>query len=228
LPANRATTVSPGWRRERVLDPADIGEVLTAEPGTDPAQSRAAVDVASLARAVVRAADLGARVINISAVTCLPANKPIDQTELGAALKYAAVQKDAVIVAAAGDNRGGLATGSACESNPLTDPARPGDPRNWASVDAKETWRGLRDSSGFLAAYRVDGDLAELRALPSSEIWTALEMTGTADDLRTATVCAIRTHDKPEPIAGAKPLNGRHRPALDALSPMSVERLTRT
>lgn len=105
-------------------------------PGSDPAQSRAAVDVASLARAVVRAADLGARVINISAVTCLPANRPIDQTELGAALKYAAVEKDAVIVAAAGNNRGGMTTGSACESNPLTDPARPGDPRNWAGVTA--------------------------------------------------------------------------------------------
>jgi membrane-anchored mycosin MYCP len=105
-------------------------------PAPNPAESRAAVDVTSLARAVVRAADLGARVINISAVTCLPANKPIDQTELGAALKYAAVQKDAVIVAAAGNNRGGLSTGSACESNPLTDPARPGDPRNWAGVTA--------------------------------------------------------------------------------------------
>jgi membrane-anchored mycosin MYCP len=105
-------------------------------PGSDPTESRAAVDVASLARAVVRAADLGARVINISAVTCLPANRPIDQTELGAALKYAAVEKDAVIVAAAGNNRGGLSTGSACESNPLTDPARPGDPRNWAGVTA--------------------------------------------------------------------------------------------
>jgi membrane-anchored mycosin MYCP len=124
-------------------------------PGPDPAQSRAAVEVASLARAVVRAADLGARVINISAVTCLPANKPIDQTELGAALKYAAVQKDAVIVAAAGNNRGGLATGSACESNPLTDPARPGDPRNWAgvtSVSIPSWWQPYVLSVGSLTA----------------------------------------------------------------------------
>jgi membrane-anchored mycosin MYCP len=103
-------------------------------PGADPAESRAAADVASLARAVVRAADLGARVINVSAVTCLPANKNIDQTELGAALKYAAVQRDVVIVAAAGNNRGGLTAGSSCESNPLTDPATPGDPRNWSGV----------------------------------------------------------------------------------------------
>jgi membrane-anchored mycosin MYCP len=105
-------------------------------PGEDPTLSRAALDVTSLARAVVRAADLGARVINISAVTCLPANKTVDQTELGAALKYAAVQKDAVIVAAAGNNRSGMTTSLACESNPLTDPTRPDDPRNWAGVTA--------------------------------------------------------------------------------------------
>jgi membrane-anchored mycosin MYCP len=104
--------------------------------GEDPALSRAGIDVASLARAVVRAADLGARVINISVVTCLPANKTVDQTELGAALKYAAVDKDAVIVAAAGNTRGGMSTGSGCGSNPLGDPARPGDPRNWAGVNA--------------------------------------------------------------------------------------------
>ena len=53
----------------------------------------------------MRAADLGARIINISAVTCLPANKTVDQTELGAALRYAAVEKDAVIIAAAGNNK---------------------------------------------------------------------------------------------------------------------------
>ena len=73
-------------------------------PGEDQATARAALDIATLARAVVRAADLGARVINISAVTCLPADQTVDQAELGAALRYAAVDKDAVIVAAAGNN----------------------------------------------------------------------------------------------------------------------------
>ena len=99
-------------------------------PGDDPVATQATIDVATLARAVVRAADLGARVINISAVTCIPANKNIDQSQLGAALRYASVDKDVVIVAAAGDTHGA----SACESNPLTDPARPSDPRNWSSV----------------------------------------------------------------------------------------------
>jgi hypothetical protein len=54
---------------------------------------------------------------------------------------------------------------------------------------------------------------------PSSEIWTALEITGTAAD---SAACAIRTNDKPVTIAGATPLNGRHRPVLDAISPLSV------
>lgn len=104
------------------------------DSGEDPLTARVALDVATLARAVVRAADLGARVINISAVTCLPANKTVEQTELGAALRYAAVDKDAVIIAAAGNNKAGLNPGSACPSNPLSDPGRPEDPRNWAGV----------------------------------------------------------------------------------------------
>jgi membrane-anchored mycosin MYCP len=105
-------------------------------PGGDPTLARASVDVAALARAVVHAADLGARVINISAVTCLPADRNIDQAALGAALRYAAVDKDAVIVAAAGNTGaiGSVAGGTACESNPLTDLTRPTDPRNWAGV----------------------------------------------------------------------------------------------
>jgi membrane-anchored mycosin MYCP len=105
-------------------------------PGGDPTLARAAVDVAALARAIVHAADLGARVINISAITCLPADRNVDQAELGAAIRYAAVDKDAVIVAAAGNSgsTGSGFAGASCESNPLTDLGRPDDPRNWAGV----------------------------------------------------------------------------------------------
>jgi membrane-anchored mycosin MYCP len=106
------------------------------DQGQNAATARVAVEVASLARAVVRAADLGARVINISAVTCLPVTEHIDQDELGAALRYASVDKDAVVVAAAGDSRAGLNPGSACPSNPVADPGRPQDARNWAAVSS--------------------------------------------------------------------------------------------
>jgi membrane-anchored mycosin MYCP len=75
-------------------------------------------------------------VINISAITCLPADRTVDQAALGAAIRYAAVDKDAVLVAAAGNDgpSGSVAGGTSCDSNPLTDLARPDDPRNWAGV----------------------------------------------------------------------------------------------
>ncbi|MCV7121575.1 type VII secretion-associated serine protease mycosin [Mycobacterium lacus] len=123
--------------------------------GGDPLLARAALDVAALGRAIVHAADLGARVINISAITCLPADRTIDQEALGAAIRYAAVDKDAVIVAAAGNvgATGPVAGGTSCESNPLTDLSRPDDPRNWAgvtSVSIPSWWQPYVLSAGSL------------------------------------------------------------------------------
>jgi type VII secretion protein EccE len=96
-----------------------------------------------------------------------------------------------------------------------------------ARPDATETWLGLHDASGYVAAYRVTS-LDDVASVSSSEIWMALEITGSASDLQVGRACAIRTVDKPGPIAGATPLNGRHRLALDALNPLSVDRLIRT
>jgi len=104
--------------------------------GKDPESVQASVEIETLARAVVRAADLGATVINISTAACLAPDRLGDQQTLGAALRYAAIDKDAVIVAAAGnsDSSGAGTPGMQCASNPVGDPARPGDPRNWAGV----------------------------------------------------------------------------------------------
>jgi membrane-anchored mycosin MYCP len=105
-------------------------------PGGDPVLAQASLDVETLARAIVHAADLGARVINVSEIACLPADRAVDQTALGAAIRYAAMEKDAVIVAAAGNTgqTGSVGSGTSCESNPLTDLSRADDPRNWAGV----------------------------------------------------------------------------------------------
>jgi len=87
-------------------------------PGPDPESAQNTIDIGSLARAVVHAADLGAGVINISAVVCVAADAVGDQQALGAALRYAAVDKDAVVIAAAGNSvPGGVAGGRACVSN---------------------------------------------------------------------------------------------------------------
>lgn len=96
----------------------------------DPKLSKNAIDVRALARAVVRAANLGAKVINISVTECLAPGNNVDQTSLQSALWYASTVKDAVIVAAAGntgDRQG-------CTQNPDVDVANPDDLRNWGGV----------------------------------------------------------------------------------------------
>jgi type VII secretion protein EccE len=100
-------------------------------------------------------------------------------------------------------------------------------------TSAKETWTALRDGSGYVTtAYRVavDNGLPETSAavwaLPSPETWTALEITGTATDPAVAVICTVRSESKPSaPVPGLTTLRGRQRPAIDALSPLSVRRL---
>ncbi len=60
-------------------------------------------NVDTMARAVVAAADAGATVVNISEVACARAGSPLGDSSLGAAVRYAAVEKDVVVVAAAGN-----------------------------------------------------------------------------------------------------------------------------
>src|SRR6201999_4221017 len=54
-------------------------------------------DVDTLASAVRTAADLGATVINVSSVACLPADGDLDDRQLGAALAYAVDVKNTVV-----------------------------------------------------------------------------------------------------------------------------------
>ncbi|MFD3507614.1 type VII secretion-associated serine protease mycosin [Nocardia sp. NPDC058666] len=87
--------------------------------------------VSSLASAIRRAADFGARVINISLVAC-NSGSPASEAAfgaLGAAVRYAAVEKDAVIVSSAGNSD------NACKSgNPGPDPLKP----------AQDLWSTIR------------------------------------------------------------------------------------
>ncbi|MCV7052427.1 type VII secretion-associated serine protease mycosin [Mycobacterium heidelbergense] len=108
----------------RAFEPVNPGP---ADPNSD-AKIKAGT-LNTLARAVVHAANMGAKVINISVTSCLPAVATTDQRALGAAVWYASTVKDAVIVAAAGnDGEGG------CDNNPMYDPLDPSDPRDWHQV----------------------------------------------------------------------------------------------
>jgi type VII secretion protein EccE len=102
---------------------------------------------------------------------------------------------------------------------------------------APETWRGLRSDDGYVAAYRVTvgeqlaDTLAAVASHPSSETWTAIDIAGSPRHPEVIVGCALRTEDRPQargPLPGLTPLRGRHRPAVEALDPLSVERLEGT
>ena len=97
--------------------------------GGDMEARKKAGTVATLASAIVHAANMGAKVINISVTACVSAADPLDQGAIGAAVWYAATVKDAVIVAAAG-NEGE----DECAQNPGFDPLDAADPRDWHQV----------------------------------------------------------------------------------------------
>ena len=123
------------------------------QPGDNDEIRRKAGDIATLARAVVHLANLGVKVMNISVTACINAAQPIDQAALGAAIRYAAVEKDIVIVAAAG-NEG---EGSACGQNPLFNPLRASDPRDWQDVSTIVTPAWFSDYVLAVGAVSPDG-----------------------------------------------------------------------
>ncbi|MFP2990164.1 type VII secretion-associated serine protease mycosin [Mycobacterium intracellulare] len=123
-----------------------------AYTGDEDPQTSAKIDnVQTMARAIVHAANMGASVINISDVTCMSARNVIDQRSLGAAVRYAAVDKNVVIVAAAGDT-----SKKDCKQNPPHDPLQPNDPRNWNAVTTVVTPSWFSDY--VLTVGAVDGE----------------------------------------------------------------------
>jgi membrane-anchored mycosin MYCP len=121
--------------------------------GDEDPQTRTKIDnVETMARAIVHAANMGASVINISDVTCMSARNIIDQRALGAAVRYAAEDKNAVIVAAAGDS-----SKKDCKQNPIFDPLQPNDPRDWNAVTTVVTPSWFSDYVLTVGAVDTDG-----------------------------------------------------------------------
>ncbi len=140
--------------------------------GQDP-QTREKTDgIRTMARAIVHAANMGASVINISGVVCMNARTILDQADLGAAVHYAAVDKDAVIVTAAGDT-----STRDCKQNPIYDPLRPNDPRNWNGVNTVVTPAWFNDY--VLTVGAVDSDGAPLTKMSVAGPWVSIAAPGT-------------------------------------------------
>jgi membrane-anchored mycosin MYCP len=138
----------------------------------DPATRQKSDNIRAMARAIVHAADMGAQVINISQVVCMSARSVIDQPDLGAAVRYAAVDKDAVIVVAASDT-----SQRDCKENPVYDPLRPSDPRDWNGVSTVVTPAWFSDY--VLTVGAVDSVGAPMDKLSVAGPWVSIAAPGT-------------------------------------------------
>lgn len=87
--------------------------------------------------------------------------------------------------------------------------------------EAREGWRTVRDSRGFLTAYAADQTVGT----EATECWSVLEITGTRSDPHISTGIAIRTENPPPAHPGLAALTGRQASALAALHPLSSTRL---
>ncbi|TQC45055.1 type VII secretion-associated serine protease mycosin [Rhodococcus sp. WS4] len=85
--------------------------------------------LSTLAKAVVHAANKGAKVINLSVTACFPQDEFVDTSDIAAALKYAVDGRDAVVITSAGNS-----DSQTCTSNAQYDPTNASDPRNWSGV----------------------------------------------------------------------------------------------
>ncbi|MEO8814087.1 MAG: type VII secretion-associated serine protease mycosin [Mycobacterium sp.] len=140
--------------------------------GQDPQLREKTDGIRTLARAVVHAANMGASVINISQVVCMNVRTMIDQADLGAAVRYAAVEKNAVIVSAAGD------TGTRdCKQNPIYDAMHPEDPRNWNGVNTVVTPSWFDEY--VLTVGGVDSDGVPLNKMSVAGPWVSIAAPGT-------------------------------------------------
>jgi membrane-anchored mycosin MYCP len=140
--------------------------------GGDMEARRKAGTVSTLARAIVHAATIGAKVINVSVTACVSAADPLDQRAIGAAVWYAATVKDAVVVAAAG-NEGE----DGCAQNPALDPLDVDDPRDWQHVKTVSSPSWFSDY--VLSVGAVDTTGAPLRKSLAGP-WVAVAAPGVA------------------------------------------------
>ncbi|PIB78188.1 type VII secretion-associated serine protease mycosin [Mycobacterium celatum] len=162
---------------------------------------RKAGTVGTLAKAIVHAANMGAKVINISVASCVSAADPLDQSAVGAAVWYAVTVKDSVIVAAAGNDGE-----ESCVQNPVYDPLQPADPRDWHQVKTVS-------SPSWFADYVLSVGAVDHAGAPVSKSlagpWVAVAAPGVGImGLSPQTACAVNAYPPNRPGEQAKPFWG--------------------
>jgi membrane-anchored mycosin MYCP len=172
-PSDAFVGIAPDAELISIRQASQAFTLKDAYTGEEDPQTRQKRDnIFTMARAIVHAANMGARVINISMVMCMSARSVIDAPDLGAAVRYAAVDKDAVIVAAAGDT-----TQRDCKENPMVDPLHPKDSRDWGGVTSVVTPSWYSDY--VLTVGAVDASGAPMDKLSVAGPWVGIAAPGT-------------------------------------------------
>jgi membrane-anchored mycosin MYCP len=172
-PADAFVGVAPDVEIISIRQSSQAFSLKDAYTGDQDPQTRQKTDsIHSMARAIVHAADMGAQVINISLVMCMSARSLIDAPDLGAAVRYAAVDKNAVIVAAAGDT-----SQRDCKENPIEDPLHPKDSRDWNGVTTVVTPSWFSDF--VLTVGAVDASGTPMDKLSVAGPWVSIAAPGT-------------------------------------------------
>jgi membrane-anchored mycosin MYCP len=172
-PSDAYTGIAPDVELISIRQSSQAFGLKDSYTGDEDPQTRQKRDnILTMARAIVHAADMGARVINISEVMCMSARSIIDAPDLGAAVRYAAVDKDAVIVAAAADT-----SQRDCKQNPLIDPLHPNDSRGWNAVTTVVTPSWYSDY--VLTVGAVDSSGAPMEKLSVAGPWVGIAAPGT-------------------------------------------------
>ncbi|WP_431237847.1 type VII secretion protein EccE [Mycolicibacterium aichiense] len=100
-----------------------------------------------------------------------------------------------------------------------------------AGADARERWRSVTDSRGYLTIYTIADPqtaLAGVSAAGAQEVWTVVEIAGASPHIDLKAGVAIRTEKAPAtagPVPGLAAISGRQARALAALHPLSGMRL---
>lgn len=162
-----------------------VGEVSQRGVGT----------VDTLAKAVRTAADLGASVINISSVACVPVESGLDDRALGAALAYAVDKRNAVVVAAAGNTGDtGQCPGQGGEHGAATVAVSP------AWYDDLVLTVGSVNADGAASAFTLAGPWVDVAA--PGEAVLSLSPVGDAMTNTGNTANTVGEHHGAEPISG--------------------------
>ncbi|WP_405167213.1 type VII secretion-associated serine protease mycosin [Nocardia sp. NBC_01499] len=155
-------------------------------------------DINALASAIRRAADMNASVINISLVLCVPGSTQPADNAVGAAVRYATLERNSVVVVAAGNTDKNCKAGNPDVINPLHPNSDP-----WKNVTTNVTPARFDDYVLTVGSINKDGAPSKF-TVPGP--WVGIAAPGedivSLDARSSGTITGIYDRDQNVPLEG--------------------------